>query len=134
MDPQQKLYEQRLVLMKHKRYDDALSRFEWALDYYAATDAASAETWYRIGCCRSEIAKQKIESAEETLYVDSEFELYEGAIEAYQKAIELRPDHSDARMSLGTLFYDFGVQDLNLACVTYMITTELLNGLNTPPR
>ena len=110
MDPQQKLYEQGLVLMKHKRYDDALSRFEWALDYYAATDAASAETWYRIGCCRSELAKRKIEVTEEMLYVDGELELYEGAIEAYQKVIELQPNHLDARMSLGTLFYDFGVR------------------------
>ena len=109
MDPQQKLYEQGLALMKYNRYADALCRFEDALDY-AATDAASAETWFRIGCCRSEIAKQKIESAEETLYVDGEFELYEGTIEAYQKVIELQPDHSEVRMVLGTLFYDFGIR------------------------
>lgn len=108
MDPQQKLYEQGLVLMKHKRYDDALSRFEWALDYYAATDAAYAETWYQIGCCRSEIAKQKIESAEERLCAYGEFELYEGAIEAYQKAIELQPDYTSARRFLAELFTYFG--------------------------
>ena len=102
----QQLHEEGLVLMKHKHYADALSCFEQVVEF----DANHAEAWFRIGCCRSELAKQKIEGTEETLYVDGEFELYEGAIEAYQKAIELQPDHSDARMSLGTLFYDFGVR------------------------
>ena len=107
MEQQRKLYEQGLILMKYKRYDDALSRFEWALEY-ATTDAASAETWYRIGCCRSEIAKQKIESAEERLSAYEEFELYEGAIEAYQKVIELQPDYTSARRNLAELFTYFG--------------------------
>lgn len=102
----QKLYEEGLVLKKHKHYGDALSCFEQVVEL----DANHAETWYRIGCCRSELAKQKIEGTEETLYVDGEFEFYEGAIEAYQKAIELRPDHSEVRMVLGTLFYDFGMR------------------------
>ncbi len=110
MDQQQKLYEQGLVLKKHKHYADALSRFEEALDYYATSDTAYAETWFQMGCCRSEIAKQKIEGTEKTLYVDGEFELYEGAIDAYQKAIELQPDQSEVRMVLGTLFYDFGMR------------------------
>ncbi len=102
----QQLHEEGLVLIKHKHYADALSCFEQVVEL----DANHAEAWFRIGCCRSELAKQKIEGTEETLYVDGEFELYEGAIEAYQKVIELPPNHSDARMSLGTLFYDFGVQ------------------------
>ena len=107
MEQQRKLYEQGQILMKYNRYDDALSRFECALEY-ATTDAASAETWYRIGCCRSEIAKQKIEGAEERLCAYEEFELYERAIEAYQKAIELQPDYTSARRFLAELFTYFG--------------------------
>ena len=110
MDQQQKLYEEGLVLKKHKHYADALSRFEEALEYYATSDTASAETWFQIGCCRSEIARQKIESAEETLCVDVEFEFYEGAIAAYRKAIELRPNHADARKALAELFYVYAQQ------------------------
>ncbi len=106
MDQQQKLYEEGLVLKKHKHYADALSCFEQVVEF----DPNHVEAWYLIGCCRSEIAKQKIESAEETLYVDAEFELYEGAIEAYQKVIELQPDHPEVSVVLGTLFYDFGMR------------------------
>ncbi len=106
MDQQkaQQLYEEGLVLKKHKHYADALSCFEQVVEL----DANHAEAWFRIGCCRSAIAKQKIESAEERLYADGEFELYEEAIEAYQKAIELQPDYICARKSLAELFTYFG--------------------------
>lgn len=132
MDPQQKLYEQGLVLMKHKRYDDALSRFEWALDYYAATDAGSAETWYRIGCCRSELAKRKIEGAEERLCAYEEFELYERAIEAYQKAIELQPDYTSARRFLAELFTYFGEMQSGRIKMIYLTGCRSLSGINKP--
>ena len=108
MDQQQKLYEEGLVLKKHKHYADALSRFEDALDHYATSDTAYAETWYQIGCCRSEIARQNIENAKETLYVDDEFQIYEGAIAAYRKAIELQPDYTSPRRFLAELFTYFG--------------------------
>ena len=100
----QQLCEEGLVLMKHEHYADALSCFEQVLEL----DANHVEAWFRIGCCRSEIAKQKIEGTEETLYVDGEFELYEGAIKAYQKAIELQPDYTSARRFLAELFTYFG--------------------------
>ena len=100
----QQLYEEGLVLIKHKHYADALSCFEQVVEL----DANHAEAWFRIGCCRSEIAKQKIEGTEETLYVDGEFELYEGAIDAYQKAIELQPDYTSARKYLAERFTCFG--------------------------
>ena len=100
----QQLCEEGLVLMKHEHYADALSCFEQVLEL----DANHVEAWFRIGCCRSEIAKQKIEGTEETLYVDGEFELYEGAIEAYQKAIELQPDYTSPRRFLAELFTYFG--------------------------
>ena len=102
----QQLYEEGLVLMKHKHYADALSCFEQAVEL----DAVHAEAWFRIGCCRSGLTRIQIENTEESLYVGEEFELYEGAIEAYQKAIELRPNHAKARTSLGMLFYDLGVK------------------------
>lgn len=100
----QKLHEKGLVLLKHKHYADALSCFEQVVEL----NANHTEAWYRIGCCRSEIAKQKIEGTEETLYVDGEFELYEGAIEAYQKVIELQPGYTSARRFLAELFTYFG--------------------------
>ena len=100
----QKLHEKGLVLLKHKHYADALSCFEQVVEL----NANHTEAWYRIGCCRSEIAKQKIEGTEETLYVDGEFELYEGAIEAYQKVIELQPDYTSACKYLAELFTYLG--------------------------
>ena len=106
MDQQkaQQLYEEGLVLMKHNHHADALS----CIEQVVGLDANHAEAWYRIGCCRSEIAKQKIESAEERLSAYEEFELYEGAIEAYQKAIELQPDYTSARKYLAERFTCFG--------------------------
>ena len=100
----QQLYEEGLVLMKHKHYADALSCFEQVVEL----DAVHAEAWFRKGCCRSELTMIQIENTEESLYADEEYELYKGAIGAYQKAIELQPDHADARKSLAGLFYDFG--------------------------
>ena len=102
----QQLCEEGLVLIKHEHYADALSCFEQAVEL----DAVHAEAWFRIGCCRSGLTRIQIENTEESLYVGEEFELYEGAIEAYQKAIELRPNHAKARTSLGMLFYDLGVK------------------------
>ena len=99
----QQLYEEGLVLMKHKHYADALSCFEQVVEL----DAVHAEAWFRIGCCRSGLTRIQIENTEESLYVDEEFELYEGAIEAYQKAIELQPDHANARTSLGNAVLRF---------------------------
>ena len=93
-----------LVLKKHKHYADALSCFEQVVEL----DANHAEAWYRIGCCRSEIAKQKIESAEERFDAVEEFELYEGTIEACKKAIELQPDYTSVRRFLAELFTYFG--------------------------
>ena len=103
----QQLYEEGLVLMKHNHHADALSCFEQVVEL----DANHAEAWYRIGCCRSEIAKQKIENSEETLDVHEESEIYEAAIQAYKKAIELQKNHVDARKSLASLFCDFGERE-----------------------
>ena len=100
----QQHYEEGLVLLKHKHYADALSCFEQVVEL----DANHAEAWYRIGCCHSEIAKQKIESVEERLCAYEAFELYKGAIEAYQKAIALQPDYTCARRFLAELFTYFG--------------------------
>ena len=108
MDQQQKLYEEGLVLKKHKHYADALSCFEQVVEF----DPNHVEAWYLIGCCRSEIAKQKIESAEERLYADGEFELYEEAIDSYQKVIELQPDYTSARKILAELFTYLGEMQL----------------------
>ena len=90
-------------MIKHKHYADALSCFEQVVEF----DANHAEAWYRIGCCRSELLKQKIENSEEVLGVHEESEIYESAIQAYLKAIELRPDLADARGSVAELFYDY---------------------------
>lgn len=98
-----KLCEEGLVLKKHKHYDDALSCFEQVVEL----DANHAEAWFRIGCCRSELLKQKIENPEEVLSVHEESEIYESAIRAYLKAIELRPNHADAQESLSELFCNY---------------------------
>ena len=105
MDQQkaQQHYEEGLVLIKHKHYDDALSCFEQVV----ALDTNHAEAWFRIGCCRSEILKQRIENSEEVLGVHEESEIYESAIQAYLKAIELQPDLVDTRGAVVELFYDY---------------------------
>ena len=99
----QQLHEEGLVLIKHKHYADALSCFEQVVEL----DTNHAEAWFRIGYCRSEIAKQKIENSEVVRGVREESEIYEPAIYAYLKAIELRRDLADARGSLAELFYDY---------------------------
>ena len=92
------------------------SRFykENATWYYSAIDQQTfpdgvdkAEAWFRIGCSRSELTELEIKNTEKFLYTDEECELYEGAIAAYQKAIELQPQHARARKSLGELFIHF---------------------------
>ena len=99
----QQLYEEGLVLMKHKHHADALSCFEQVVEL----DANHAEAWFRISCCRSELLKQKIENPEEVLGVHEESEIYESTIHAYLKAIELRPNHADAQESLSELFCNY---------------------------
>ena len=99
----QRLYEEGLVLMKHSHNADALSCFEKVVEL----DANHAEAWFRIGCCRSELLKQKIENPEEVRSVHEESEIYESAIQAYLKAIELRPNHADAQESLSELFCNY---------------------------
>ena len=105
MDQQkaQQLYEEGLVLKKHKHYADALSCFEQVVEL----NANHAEAWFRIGCCHSELLEQKIENSEEVLGVQEESEIYEAAIQACQKAIELRPNHADAQESLSELFCNY---------------------------
>ena len=103
MDQQQKLYEEGLVLKKHRHYGDALSCFEQVVEL----DANHAEAWFRIGCCRSEIAKQNIENSEDVLGARKESEIYEPAIQAFLKAIKLRPALADAREDLTELFYNY---------------------------
>ena len=98
-----KLCEEGLVLMKHKHYNDALSCFEQVVEL----DANHVEAWFQLGCCRSEILKQRIENPEEVLSVHEESKIYESAIRAYLKAIELRPNHADAQESLSELFCNY---------------------------
>ena len=78
--------------------------------YFSADDQVTfpdgidlAEVWYRIGCSRSELTELKIENSEEHLYTDEECELYDGAISAYRKAIEIQSDYVCARKSLAEL-------------------------------
>ena len=62
-----------------------------------------ADAWFQIGCSRLELTELKIEDSEEDLYTDEECELYEGAISAYRKAIEIQSDYVCARKSLAEL-------------------------------
>lgn len=66
-----------------------------------------ADVWFQIGCARSELTELKIKNSIEDLYTDGEFELYEGAIAAYRKAIEIKSDHARARRSLAELLVNF---------------------------
>ena len=125
----QQHYEEGLVLLKHKHYADALSCFERVIEL----GANHAEAWYRIGCCRSEIAKQKIESVEERLCAYEEFELYKGAIEAYQKAIELQPDYTCARRFLQNCSPILGRCNPKTQSI-HLTECGLSNGINRPSK
>ena len=111
MDQQkvQQLYEEGLVLKKHKHYADALSCFEQVVEL----DANHAEAWYRIGCCRSEIAKLDMEDCYDSHHLARDFHgvlgFYQATIDAFQKVIVLKADHTCAQNSLAALFYDLGV-------------------------
>ena len=100
----EQIYQDGLILMEHKYYANALSCFEQAIDL----NPDFAQAWFQVGRCRSELVQRQIDNTEEYLYTDEVSERYEGAIEAYQKAIELQPDYTDARNSLAELFFDFG--------------------------
>ena len=105
----QKLYEEGLVLLKHKHYADALSCFEQVVEL----DTNHADAWFRIGYCRSELLKQRIENSEGVLGVDEASEIYESAIQAYLKAIELQPDHADACKFIADLFYVYAERQVD---------------------
>ena len=100
----EQIYQEGLILMEHRYYANALSYFERAVDL----TPHFAQAWFQIGHCRSKLVQRRIENTDEYLYTEEVFERYQGAIEAYQKAIELQPDYADARSSLAELFFDFG--------------------------
>ncbi len=100
----EQIYQDGLALMEHEYYANALACFEQVVDL----TPNFAQAWFQIGNCRSKLAQRQIDNTEEYLYTDEVSERYEGAIEAYQKAIELQPDYPDARNSLAELFDYFG--------------------------
>ena len=100
----ERIYQEGLALMNYKYYANALSCFEQAIDL----TPNFAQVWFQIGHCRSELAQRQIQNTNEDLCTDEVIERYQGAIEAYQKAIELQPDYPDARNSLAELFFDLG--------------------------
>ncbi len=100
----EQIYRDGLILMEYKYYANALAYFEQAIDL----NPDFAQAWFQVGRCRSKLVQREIENAEEHLYTDEVSERYQGAIEAYQKAIELQPDYADARSSLAELFDYFG--------------------------
>ena len=102
----EQIYQDGLALMEYRYYANALDCFEQAIDL----NPNFAQAWFQIGRCRSELVQRQIENTDENLYTDEVSEHYQGAIDAYQKAIELQPDYADARNSLAELFYDFGVR------------------------
>ena len=105
----QQHYEEGLVLLKHKHYADALSCFEQVVEL----DANHAEAWFWIGCCRSELAKLDMEDCYDLHHLARDFHgvlgFYQATIDAFQKVIVLKADHTCARNSLAALFYDLGV-------------------------
>ncbi len=100
----EQIYRDGLSLIEYKYYANALSCFEQAIDL----NPDFAQAWFQVGRCRSELVRREIENTEEYLCTDEVSERYQGAIEAYQKAIELQPDYADARSSLAELFDYFG--------------------------
>ena len=100
----EQIYQEGLALMNYKYYANALSYFEQAVDL----NPDFAQAWFQIGRCRSELVQRQIQNTNEYLYAEEMSERYQGAIEAYQKAIELQPDYADARNSLAELFFYFG--------------------------
>ena len=100
----EQIYQDGLALMEHKYYANALSCFEQAI----GLNPNFTQAWFQVGRCRSELVQREIENTEEYLYTDEVSEHYQGAIEAYQQAIELQPDYTDARDSLAELFFDLG--------------------------
>ena len=100
----EQIYRDGLALMGYRYYANALSCFEQAIDL----NPDFAQAWFQTGHCRSKLVQRQIENTDEYLCADEISEHYQGAIEAYQKAIELQPDYADARNSLAELFFDLG--------------------------
>ena len=100
----EQIYQDGLALMGYRYYANALACFEQAIDLKPDFPQA----WFQIGHCRSELAQRQIQNTDEYLYTDEKIERYQGGVEAYQKAIELQPDYTDARNSLAELFFYFG--------------------------
>ena len=100
----EQIYQDGLILMEHKFYANALSYFEQAIDL----NPNFAQAWFQIGYCRSELTQRQIQNTDEFLCTDEMIERYQSAVEAYQKAIELQSDYTDARNSLAELFDYFG--------------------------
>lgn len=100
----EQIYRDGLILMEYKYYANALACFEQVINL----KPDFAQAWFQVGRCRSELVQRETENTEEYLYTDEVSECYQGAIEAYQKAIELQPDYADARSSLAELFDYFG--------------------------
>ena len=100
----ERIYQDGLALMEYRYYANALACFEQAVDL----NSKFAQAWFQIGHCRSELVQREVKNTDEYLYADEMSERYQGAIEAYQKAIELQPDYADARNSLAELFFYFG--------------------------
>lgn len=100
----EQIYQDGLVLMKYKYYTNALACFEQAIDL----TPNFAQAWFQIGRCHSKLAQRQIQNTDEFLCTDEMIERYQGAVEAYQKAIELQSDYTDARNSLAELFDYFG--------------------------
>ena len=100
----ERIYQDGLALMRYRYYANALSCFEQVVNL----TPHFAQAWFQIGHCRSELVQREVKNTDEYLYANEMSERYQGAIEAYQKVIELQPDYADARSSLAELFFDFG--------------------------
>ena len=100
----ERIYQDGLALMRYRYYANALSCFEQVVNL----TPHFAQAWFQIGHCRSELVQREVKNTDEYLYANEMSERYQGAIEAYQKVIELQPDYPDARNSLAELFFDLG--------------------------
>lgn len=76
-------------------------------EYRRATelDPKQADAWYCLGCLYMSFKAFDLGGRK------AEIIMYPEAIEAFQKAIEVNPDDVDARVNLGTAFYETGQID-----------------------